>query len=86
MDYRGGYSDPYFDEYYQSYDGEFYYDFPINGGGGGGVTPSPIALAVGGGGAASSGGCPRNVSVGYFLFIHKSFKIGSLDFFFIFVI
>lgn len=31
-DYRGGYNDPYYDEYYRNYDGGEYYDyFPSSG-------------------------------------------------------
>lgn len=61
MDYRGGYSDPYFDECYQSYDGEFYYDFPLLNGV---APPAPMNATTVGGGA----GCPqkptRNSPVG----------------------
>ncbi|KAL5284462.1 HNRNPR family protein [Megaselia abdita] len=32
MDYRGGYNEPYYDEYYRNYDGDYIYDFPPSGG------------------------------------------------------
>lgn len=42
-DYRGGYSEPYYDDYFRSYDGEFLFDYaPTNSG----ATPITVARNI----------------------------------------
>ncbi|XP_067617567.1 heterogeneous nuclear ribonucleoprotein Q isoform X6 [Eurosta solidaginis] len=42
-DYRGGYNDTYYDEFYRTYDGEYFFDYPPSG-----VTPLPTGGPAGG--------------------------------------
>uniref|UniRef100_A0A1I8NSY6 RRM domain-containing protein n=1 Tax=Stomoxys calcitrans TaxID=35570 RepID=A0A1I8NSY6_STOCA len=64
-DYRGGYNDSYYDDFYRTFDGEYFFDYPP-----GGVAPLPPGAAGGGCpvAGASGGGLPRttrtNVGVG----------------------
>lgn len=56
-DYRGGYNDSYYDDFYRTYDGEYFFDYPPSG-----VAPLPppgpggMAAAAA---AAAGGGLPR---------------------------
>lgn len=54
-DYRGAYTDSYYDDFYRTYDGEYFFDYPP-----GGVAPLPPGAAGGGGPVAgAAGGLPR---------------------------
>lgn len=51
-DYRGaGYNDSYYEDFYRTYDGEYYFDYPP-----GGVAPLPPPVGSG----ASAGGLTRS--------------------------